>query len=197
MAAATRFLSFIRLVMSFRRCRVYAALSAIAFFIAYAFGIGILAASPNPLPEDFPTPSYEVILEGPIGQVPWLIIYIDKYWMFSINLEASLAVVALTLLFSMNIAAMTYRLRHATCRRANNKAPFLAVIPSFFSVFSCCGSGLVFTLLFAVGAGGLWSGIFLPYGRLLTILAAAILALNLFLSYRDVVRIHDERENTL
>ncbi len=197
MAAVAGFLSFIRLVMSFRRCKVYAALSAVAFFIAYAFGIGIIAASPNPLPEDFPTPSYELILEGPIGQVPWLVIYLDKYWIFSINLEAALAVAVLTVLFSLNMAVMAYSLRYAVCRRANGKAPFLAVVPSFFSVFSCCGSGLVFTLLFAVGAGGLWSGVFLPYGRLLTIFAATILALNLFLRYRSVVRLHEEREDTL
>lgn len=185
---ATGFVAFIKTILRAERCRLYAVSSALLFLVVYALGIGMIFRSPNPLPDGFQTPSYDVILKGPIGQVPWLVVYIDRYWIFSVNLEAATAAAILSTLFGLNVAILVYRSRYQACRRLDNK-PLLSIVPSFFSVFSCCGSGLVMSFLFALGAGGLWSSIFLPYGRLLAGIAASVLALNIVVGYRRALRV--------
>ena len=174
-------------MLSYRNNRAYAFASGFAFFVIYSFAIGMIFQSPNPLPEDFPTPSYGLMLKGPIGQVPWLVVYLNRNWVFSVNLEAAVITLALTVLFSLNVAVLAYS-RSVSCECSIGKKSFISTIPSFFAVFSCCGSGLVMSLLFALGAGGLWSSVFLPYGRLLVAFAAIVLAINLLLSYRRIVR---------
>jgi len=179
------FFGFLWYVLSFKRNKIYAIASGLAFFIAYSFGIGIFFQSPNPLPEDFPTPSYDLILDGPIGQVPWLVVYLNRNFIFSINLEAAIVTVVLTTLFTLNIVVLAYS-KQSNCGYPIRKKSLFSVIPSFFSVFSCCGGGLVMSLLFTLGAGGLWSSIFLPYGWVLANIAALVLALNLLLSYKRI-----------
>ena len=181
-------LNYIRLILTPRECKLYAVLSSVIFLILYAFGIGIIFQTPYPLPSTFPTPRYEVILEGPIGQVPWVIIYLNRNWIFSINLEAGVVAFVLSLLVGLNIASIVYHSKYGKYCGVGRKFSLVGVLPSFFAMFSCCGSGLIFLILFTTGLGGLWSSILLPYSSLLVMFAIAILLLNLYLGYRRLAR---------
>jgi len=136
----TGWYQFLGAVFAFKRVRLWAALSATLFLVSYAFIIGVVSRSPYPLPPTLVTPSADLILDGPLGQVPWLVVYIDRYWVLSVSLEAGLTILALTALFGLNVGAMLYAQWYASCRCDKNAvASGFFVVPAFFAMFSCCG----------------------------------------------------------
>jgi len=153
-------------VMKYRLVKASSLAGAVLFLIAYSFLIGMVFRLPVPLPPYKGTPSFDLILDGPIGQVPWLIVYLDRYWAVSINLEAGLTALLLSILFGLNIGLIIYSYRYASCRCGRNAAlSFFSAIPSFFSLYTCCGGGLATAILFAT-VGGLGTSILISYGRI-------------------------------
>lgn len=183
--------------MHYRDVRISSICGALGFLVAYSFLIGMVFRQPTPLPFTIATPTFDLILEGPIGQVPWLVAYLDRYWVVSVSLEAGLTAIALSILFGLNVGLTVYSYRYSSCRRISNASlSFFSALPSFFSVFSCCGGGIVTTILFALGVGGLWTSVLLPYGRILSAISALLLVSNIFIIYyRSVsVKAHATRE---
>ncbi|MDW8084603.1 MAG: hypothetical protein RMI49_05335 [Candidatus Caldarchaeum sp.] len=183
------FLGFLRTASSDRWARTVSAVVSALFMVVYVLMIGIVFPLPYQLPESFPTPSVETVFDEPFGQYPMLVVYIDKRWVFSINPEAFTAVAGLTALVAFNTAAISYVKRHRICR-ANRRThlSWMAVVPSFFSFFTCCGGGVVFSLLLSVGAGLSVLGFLQDYGRLFTMASAMLLTINLYLLYRDYLK---------
>jgi hypothetical protein len=107
--------SFIRLVASDRGARKIGVLSSTLFALAYAFAIGMIFRNPIPVPEYITVPQVILITRGPIGQVPWLVVYADRYWTISVNLEAALSMLAISTLIGLNASALYYISRRAAC----------------------------------------------------------------------------------
>lgn len=181
------FLKFVKDALSFKQAKLASLTAMFTFMLLYALGIGIVFRSPTPLPREVQTPTFDLITEGPIGQVPWFIAYLDRYWIVSISLEAGLAMLALGTLVGLNFGVMVYLKGHKSCK-LKPKGTVLSAMPSFFCVFACCGGGLVTTILFTVGVGGLATGMLLPYGRILAFLSSLALVVNLYVTYRKGVK---------
>ncbi|MEM4342311.1 MAG: hypothetical protein QXF97_07165 [Candidatus Caldarchaeum sp.] len=114
-----------------------------------------------------------------------MIVYLDRFWVVSVSLEAGLSATLLSALFSLNMGFIYWAYKYSSCRfNLNSAISIFSALPAFFSIFSCCGGGLVTTILFALGVGGVWSGILLPYGRILSALSALLLISNLALIYK-------------
>jgi hypothetical protein len=185
----TGFPGFLYRVLGVRQCRLIAVSSSLVFLLIYALAVGMIFILPSPLPETIRTPLVQLILEGPLGQVPWLVIYLNRYWVLSVSLEAALAASTLTVLFGLNVGALLYAYRYAACRCLYNvNLGGLAVLPALFSVFACCGGGLMTTLLFTLGLSGFVTSILLPYGRVLAAVSASLLLANLVYIYVKLKR---------
>lgn len=177
---------FLRDSLSERRIRVAAALVSVSFAATYSVMIGIVFRLPFDLPESFATPSAMTVLDGPFGQVPMLVVYLDRRWVFSINPEAFAALSVLTLLVGLNTASIFYLNNRKICPiQRNLHFTWAAAIPSFFSFFTCCGGGLVFSLLLSAGAGLSILGFLQDYGRIFTAFSSTLLATNLYLIYSN------------
>nr|BAJ46873.1 hypothetical protein HGMM_F29F10C45 [Candidatus Caldarchaeum subterraneum]BAL55231.1 hypothetical protein HGMM_F25A04C17 [uncultured crenarchaeote] len=181
--------AFFREVWGDARARAAGAGAGLAYAVAYLFLVGIVFPLSFTLPPSFPIPSYEVV-EGQFPQFPILTIYISRGWALSINPEAFITLTVLTLLVSLNTAALIYLNRHGVCSLGKRlPASYAALLPSLFTFFSCCGGGVVSTLLLSTGAG-LSALVFLQdYGRIFTLISAAMLTGNLVLlkrSYRSI-----------
>ncbi|MEM0336305.1 MAG: hypothetical protein QXN23_02970 [Candidatus Caldarchaeum sp.] len=181
--------AFFREVWWDTRARVAGAVAGLVYATAYLFLVGIIFPLSFTLPPSIPTPSYEVV-EGQFPQFPVLTIYISRGWALSINPEALITLTVLTLLVSINTAALIYLNRHGVCNLGKRlPASYAALLPSLFTFFSCCGGGVVSTLLLSTGAG-LSALVFLQdYGRIFTLISGAILTSNLLLlrrSYRSI-----------
>ena len=176
-------LGFIRLLVGDRRWRRYFVASSILFYFAYLFANGMMGFLP------FSTsPTIYVLLDGPIGEVPWVIIYFYQF-MVSINLLAGLSSLVISILFGLNIAGVIYLYNAPNCSscRLNLAASSVSVIPAFFALFSCCGGGLVLALLILFGASDLVAGLLLPYSTLFILVSTILLTLSLYLVYRRAV----------
>ncbi|MEM1943072.1 MAG: hypothetical protein QXO30_03000 [Candidatus Caldarchaeum sp.] len=168
--------------------------AASAFAVIYVLAVGIVFPLPYDLPPTFPTPSADVVLDGPLGQAPWITVYLNSRWVVSVNPEALTALVVLTTLVWLNTAALTYLSRHAACRPAKNiHLSWMAVVPAFFSFFSCCGTGVVSGLILASGASLSMLAFLQDYGRLFTALSAFTLTANLYMLYRKTLLIKTSR----
>jgi len=181
-------LSFASEASGFGRARHAATAATIAFLIIYVFALGIVLRAPTPLPSTIRTPQVVIITQGQIGQAPLIVVYLDRWWIFSMSLEAMLSALSLATLIWLNTAFIVYANNRLGCRLGARRAiPILSSIPSLFAVFSCCGGGLLSYALLAVGLGGLFAGGMVVYGRWLTLLAATALSLNLLSIYRSAV----------
>lgn len=188
--------AFVRTVISDRKARMVGVISAIVFVVAYAFAIGMVFRNPFPIPSYISVPHLILITKGPIGQVPWLIAYIDRYWTLSVNLEAFLSALALSTLVGLNTSSLYYFYRRgvASCsypRRTvltMSMSIFASALPSAFSLFSCCGGGLLIFVFLAAGALPLIAGFMITYGKLLIVLSGALLWLNHWSLYRRWAR---------
>jgi hypothetical protein len=160
---------FLAAMFSDRRIRMLGVAVSVSFAVVYAFAIGMVFRSALPIPDWITVPQLEVITVGPIGLVPWVIIYLDRYWIVSVSLEAFLSWLALTVLWC--------------CSRAGGTLTTLAsILPATFAVFGCCGGGLVTMMLLSAGLLPLVAGSMLYYGRLfVTASVAALILLQLWL----------------
>jgi hypothetical protein len=182
------YISFIGLVASDRGARKIGVLSSTLFALAYAFAIGMIFRNPVPVPEYITVPQVILVTRGPIGQVPWLVVYVDRYWTISVNLEAALSMLAISTLIGLNASALYYISRRAACCTSSKRTAvsiFTSALPAFFGFFSCCGGGLVFAVLLSAGVLPLVSGAMLTYGRLLVAASIALLWLNHYYLYRS------------
>ncbi|MEM4269680.1 MAG: hypothetical protein QW223_06115, partial [Candidatus Caldarchaeum sp.] len=87
--------------------------AASAFAVVYVLAVGIIFPLPYDLPPTFPTPSADIVFDGPLGQAPWIKVYLNSRWVLSVNPEALTTLVVLTALVWLNTAALTYLNRHA------------------------------------------------------------------------------------
>ncbi|MCS6769952.1 MAG: hypothetical protein NZ570_05900 [Candidatus Caldarchaeum sp.] len=179
------FPQFLRLVLSSREVKVVSTFAAALFAAVYLLAVGIVFQLPYELPPSIPTPSADVVFDGPFGQVPWLTVYLSNRWVLSINPEALTSLAVLTALIWMNTAAAAYVSRYGACKPVKNiHVSWMAAVPALFSFFSCCGSGLVFSLLLASGASLSMLSFLQDYGRIFTALSALLLTLNLYMVSR-------------
>jgi len=179
--------SFLRRMLEVKKLSTAAAS---AFAVVYVLAVGIIFPLPYDLPPTFPTPSADIVFDGPLGQAPWIKVYLNSRWVLSVNPEALTTLVVLTALVWLNTAALTYLNRHAACRPAKNiHLSWMAVVPALFSFFSCCGTGVVYGLLLASGASLSMLAFLQDYGRLFTALSALTLAANLYMLYRKILLI--------
>ncbi len=185
---------FVRALMSDKRARNTGVMSAVIFALVYAFAIGVVFRNPQPIPSYISVPQITLITRGPIGQVPWLIAYIDRYWTLSVNLEAFLSTLVLSSLVGLNASSLYYIYHRGvtSCPRrtalTRSVSVFVSALPAAFSVFSCCGGGLVFAVLLSAGALPLIAGSISTYGKLLVVLSVALLWLNHWSLYRRWAR---------
>jgi len=181
------YIRFVNLIASDRGARRIGVLSSILFASAYAFAIGMIFRNPLPVPDYVTVPQALLITRGPIGQVPWLVVYVDRYWTISVSLEAALATLTISTLIGLNASALYYTSRRTACRVSSKRTAvpvFTSALPAFFGFFSCCGGGLMVTVLLSAGVLPLVSGAMLTYGRLLVVASIALLWLNHYYMYR-------------
>lgn len=174
-------LATVRHVLYRRDCRALAIVTGISFAVFYIFFTGIITVSSRPIPDVVPVPYLKVITNGPIGTFPWIIAYLNRYSVFSMNLQAMIATVLISLLVAINSALTLYRFRIAKKVRCDCRsgAPifFASIVPASFSVFACCGGGLLLTIF---GAGLI--GALMPYGNLFSIISILGLTAAMFIS---------------
>jgi hypothetical protein len=172
---------FLAAMFSDSRIRMLGLAVAVSFAVVYAFAIGMVFRSALPIPDWITVPRLEVITVGPIGLVPWVIIYLDRYWIVSVSLEAFLSWLVLTVLVGLDASALFYLRRNRLasgwcCSRAGGTLTTLAsILPATFAVFGCCGGGLVTMMLLSAGLLPLVAGSMPYYGRLF--IAASVAAL--------------------
>lgn len=152
------------------------------FALLLSFMIGVIFFFALPLPPDMSVPALYLITRGPALQVPWLVIYLNRYMALSINPEAALYLSLLSVLFGANVAAYRFARRSSSCNCAPSASSALGALISFFAIFSCCGGGVALLLLSSAGLGAL---AFSLYGLRYAILAFSglILLLSLYLTY--------------
>jgi len=172
--------------------RIPGILSGIAFAIFYMFFTGIIITTTRPIPEEITVPAFHVITKlvgvQSIGLVPWIVAYPDRYTVFSMNLSAMISTVLISTLFAINIALLLYRrnlMKNYSCSCSSGAPALAGVIPACFSVFACCGGGLILSifgpLFFASlqGFGGYFSTV-----SILTLLAGV------FVTTRGIKSVH-------
>lgn len=168
-------------ILNNRECKAVAIGTGVAFAIFYIFFTGIITVSPVPMPIEKSLPYFRVITQGPIGMVPWIIAYLDRYTVFSMNLGAMISTILISALVGTNSALMLYRFRikkTVRCDCASGAPAFFAsIVPASLSVFACCGGGLLLTIFGA----GLFSAL-IPYGGLFSIISILGLTTAMFIS---------------
>lgn len=168
-------------ILNKRDCKVIAIVTGAAFAVFYIFFTGIITFSLIAIPEVIPVPSLHVITNGPIGKVPWIVAYLNRYSIFSMNLEAMVSTTLVSLLVGINSALMLHRFRitkKVKCDCPSGAPAFFAsMVPASFSVFACCGGGFLLTIFGA----GLMSAL-MPYGNLFSIISILGLAAAMFIS---------------
>ncbi|MCS7133984.1 MAG: hypothetical protein NZ921_04210 [Candidatus Caldarchaeum sp.] len=183
------FPDFLRLAWADRGARNVSISVSGVFVILYVLMVGIVFPLPYVLPESFPALFVQTVFDEPFGQYPMLIVYVARRWVFSINPEAITALSALTTLVALNTVTLLHVRRYRVCRiTRNTHLSWAAVVPSFFSFFTCCGGGVVFSLLLSAGAGLSILSFLQEYGRFFTGASAALLSANLYLVYREYSR---------
>ena len=172
-------------ILNKRDCKALAIVTGVAFAVFYIFFTGIITFSSIPIPEEIPVPYLHVITNGPIGKFPWIVAYLTRYSVFSMNLEAMISTILISLLVGINSALMLYRFRitkKAQCDCASGAPPFFAsIVPASFSVFACCGGGLLLTIF---GAG--FMSALMPYGNLFSIISIIGLTAAMFVSSHGI-----------
>lgn len=99
----------IQYILNERNCKAVAVVASVAFATFYIFFTGILTITSRPIPEEIPVPYLYVLTDDPIGKVPWIVAYLNRYSIFSINLEAMVATTLISLLVGANSALLLYR----------------------------------------------------------------------------------------
>ena len=171
---------FIRILISQPYYRKYFLASSVLFFFIYLFANGMAGFLPFSVP-----PYISILLDGPIGEVPWINIYFYRF-MISINFAAGVSSVLISTLFGLNIAGIIYIYKSPSCPdcKINIAVSGVSTIPAFFALFSCCGGGLAIAFLILLGASNLIAGALLPYSLYFVLVSILLLSLNLIFVYR-------------
>lgn len=172
--------------------RVPGIIAGILLAIFYMFFTGIILVSEIPIPSEIRVPALHVIMKLPsvdtIGLTPWIIAYLDRHTIFSMNFSAMLSTVLISTFVAINVSLLLYRrylMKNYSCSCNSGAPAFAGVIPAFFSVFACCGGGSLLTIfgplffLSLQGLGGYFSAI-----SILALLAGV------FVTVRGIKSIH-------
>lgn len=163
-----------------------AVIVALIYSVFYMFFTGIIQTTPEPIQETIKIPQVRILLQGPIGTVPWIIVYPDRHTVFSMTFAAMLSTFLNSVLVGIASALILYRYRvskfiQCQCKSAGGSISLAGVIPSIFSVFACCGGGL---LLVIFGVGAFTS--FRVFGPLFSVAGIVILAYGVFLNAKAI-----------
>lgn len=161
---------------------------ALAYVVFYMFLTGIIQVSPEEIPETIKIPHASVTMRGAIGVVPWIVIYPDKHTVFSMTFSAMLSTVLNSLLVGLNSTLILYRyfisrFIQCPCNSVCGSPSLAGLVPSAFSLFACCGGGL----LVAVFGFGILPSL-RPYGYVFSLIGIAALAYGLFLNTKAITR---------
>lgn len=137
--------STIRTIVRQRPYRLLAYIVGIAYAFAYMLMSGIIQYTGDfDISTVVKIPWLTVYLNGPVGTVPWVIYYFDKYWFFSMNLPAFLFTLLSSALVGLMAALLFYNSRMVKCECNRQKASGMAALfAGFLAQFSCCGGGVV------------------------------------------------------
>jgi hypothetical protein len=179
---------FLAAMFSDRRIRMLGVAFSVLYAVVYAFANGMVFRSELPIPNTITLPQLEVLTVGPIGQVPWVIIYLDRYWIISVTLEAFLSWLALTALVGLNASALFYLRRNRLACGLYRPSSILMSLTTLTTtlpaiVLGCCGGGLVLMMLLSAGLLPLFAlSILYYYARLFVVASiAALILLQLWL----------------
>jgi len=159
---------------------------AVVYSVIYMFFTGIIQTTAEPIQETIKIPHVSVTLRGEIGTVPWIVIYPDRYTVFSMTFSAMLSTLLNSVLVGIASALIFYRYRvskfiQCQCKSTGGSISLAGVIPSIFSVFACCGGGILVAIF---GFGALAS--LRLFGPLFSIAGIAILAYGVFLNAKAI-----------
>jgi hypothetical protein len=163
-----------------------AVIVALIYSVFYIFFTGIIQPTPEPIQETIKIPYVKVSWRGEIGTVPWIVIYPDRHTVFSMTFAAMLSTFLNSSLVGINGALILYRHRvskfiQCQCKSTGGSISLAGIIPSIFSVFACCGGGL---LLAIFGVGALAS--LRLFGPIFSIAGIVILAFGVFLNAKTI-----------
>lgn len=163
-----------------------AVLAALIYGVFYMFFTGIIQISLQPIPETIKVPHVSVLIQGPIGTVPWITIYPDRYTVFSMTGSAILSTFLNSLLIGIASALVLFRYKVSKfigcqCKSTGGSTSLAGVLPSIFSVFACCGGGL----LVAIFGFGILASL-LAFGSIFSVIGIVILAYSVFLNAKAI-----------
>lgn len=161
---------------------------ALTYGIFYMFFTGIIQTASEPIQETIRIPYVKVSWRGEIGTVPWIVIYPDRHTVFSMTFAAMLSTLGNSLLVGLNSALILYRyfvsrFIQCKCKSVRGSFSIAGVMPSLFSVFACCGGGL----LVAIFGFGILASL-RSYGSVFSVVGIAILAYGIFLNAKAISR---------
>lgn len=156
----------------------------VGYAIVYMFTTGIFQVLPYPVPElVLPrVPGSLFYADGPIGQFPLFQFFFTRTFMFSISLSASVFIAIQATLVGLMLSMIIYNLRVAkcSCKETYGIATY-GLAQGVFSVFACCGGGL---LLLTIGSAGFAT--LRSYSLLIPVLSIIALLLSLFLMSKRI-----------
>ena len=185
-------IDIIRYMFKINRYRIFALSSAIAYALFFMLFTGILLISNKPIPESVPVPYFKIITRiqnlDSIDYTLWIVAYPNRYTVFSMSLEAMLAITILSSLVAINVALLLYkrdlnRLYRCNCR--SSKALLAGLLPGSFAAFNCCAGGLMFMIF--------GSSLFLTLqniGLYFVLLGAATLIASILFTSRSIKELH-------
>ena len=146
-------LKMIRYTFSFNQYRIPAIISAVVYAIFFMLFTGIITISTKPIPDSVPVPYFNILTRiqnlDSIDYTLWIVAYPNRYTVFSMNIEAMLSLITLSSLIAISIALMLYARdlsKRYECDCKMKKKGLVGIVPATFSVFSCCGGGLILAL---------------------------------------------------
>ncbi len=150
-------LKMIKHVFARNQYRVPALIVVVIYSIFYMIFTGIITISSKPIQDEVPVPYFNIITRiqnlDSIDYTFWIVAYPNRYTVFSMNIEAMLSLLALSLLIAISIALMLYARnlsKHYECNCNMSKKGLVGIIPATFSVFSFVGTSLLLFKLICI-----------------------------------------------
>lgn len=157
---------------------------AISYAIGYMFTTGIFQVLPYPVPELVlpKVPGSLFYIDGPIGQFPLLQFFFTRIFMFSISLSAAVFISIQAPLVGLVLSMLVYNLKisKCNCKESYGIAAY-GLGQGVFSVFACCGGGLLLLIIGSVGFAALRS-----FSLLIPIVSIVALFLSLILMSKRI-----------
>jgi len=159
---------------------------ALIYGVFYMFFTGIIQITAEEIPETIKIPHVYILLNGQIGLVPWITVYPDRHTVFSMTFAAMLSTFLNSVLVGIASALILYRYKvskfiQCQCKSTGGSISLAGVLPSIFSVFACCGGGLLVAIF---GVGILAS--LRTYGSMFSVIGIVILAYAIFLNAKVI-----------